>query len=850
MTNRLSIRLRATVIILSCLLSTLQFAWCWQTVEYAEVTLGGQTLFSVTDTGAASAQQRAQDISNRLSSIVNDPASNISQLSMRTGVSQVPVIVMDDRTICFATKQDAAAFGQSQVQLTGIWFEKIKAALAEAKPSKDSTQTPRVSAELSEHAVLLLFLEIAILLMASLICGEAFVRLGQPAIIGQIVAGLLLGQTFFGRLFPDISAMLFPQDGSQSKLIDVVSWIGVSFVLMLTGMKTDIAALKRLGKPALYFAFLGLLGPLLVGAAVSVLVPVNLLQSADERLAFAIFLGTVFAVSSVPTVAEILMDLKMLQRDIGQLVLSAALSHDLLCCLLLAVIAVVSGTGTQSIAPLVTAILGTVVFVSAMYFGRPLFFGTLRWVNDKISTRYGLITAMVALLLLCAAATEAAGVHIVLGAFAAGVILSQSPVINSKLVRPLEIVTMSIFAPIFYAAAGLNVDLTALAEPKLAIITILLTLTAIASKIGFCYLAGKATGVGTWESICVGIGSNTRGSMGIILAVLGYTLNIITIEMFTIVIFVSTSSTALAASLMKWSLLKVQTSAEETTRVANQERQARTLLSSIRRVLWPTSGQGRNLFIAKLLNSIGRQQVIETTLFWVKNSGSLDKPPFALITDALETEHVGVLKRSVTAIDPIEAITEEANHGYDLIVMTTDKPSADVNHVFGELVDNIILNTSTRALVMHTPEKFAAKEIKRLLVPVSGSELSLMAGEFGISLANALAAKVTCVCIEKSEASELYSDETRSGEKIEQNITNEIEGSLSDLAKALKVDFEATLLPTTLHTAQAIILSAEQHKSDLIVLGAEPKLGKGLFLGHTINYILRHAPCAVVVLKV
>jgi nucleotide-binding universal stress UspA family protein len=161
----------------------------------------------------------------------------------------------------------------------------------------------------------------------------------------------------------------------------------------------------------------------------------------------------------------------------------------------------------------------------------------------------------------------------------------------------------------------------------------------------------------------------------------------------------------------------------------------------------------------------------------------------------------------------------------------------------------VILKTSTRCLVVHAPDKFDEREIKKVLIAVSGSELSINAGEFGISLAKSLGAKVICVNVAQPESTELYSVETRSGEKIERDITKEIEGSLEELSRALEVEFDSKFLPTNLHPAQAIVLAAEQNNADLIVLGAEPKLAKGLFLGHTINFVLRQAACAVVVLK-
>lgn len=134
-------------------------------------------------------------------------------------------------------------------------------------------------------------------------------------------------------------------------------------------------------------------------------------------------------------------------------------------------------------------------------------------------------------------------------------------------------------------------------------------------------------------------------------------------------------------------------------------------------------------------------------------------------------------------------------------------------------------------------------------MPVSGSELSVSAGEFGISVASSLGAKVTILNIAESEMDDLYSEETKSGEKIQKNITEDIQGSLKELANALTVDFDAIEVHASTHPAQAIIMSAQQQDADLIVLGAEPKMGKGLFLGHTINFVLRNAPCAVAILK-
>jgi Kef-type K+ transport system membrane component KefB/nucleotide-binding universal stress UspA family protein len=832
----------------------------WREVEYCDVYVGPQKIFSVTNTAVMSATERAENITNTLQNIIANPKSNPDALGIRSGIDGVPVIMLDNLPICSITPEDAAVNGKSAPALAEDWLRIIKARLKEAIPASGNAAETHAHANksesktLGEHAVLLLFLEIGVLLLASLFFGELAVRFGQPSIIGQILAGLLLGQTFFGNIFPDLSLQLFPQDNLQSKLIEVVSWIGVSFLLMLTGMEADTSMLKRLGKPALYLALIGLFVPLLVGALISLVMPDNLRGDPSQKLALAVYLGTVFAVSSVPVVAKILMDMRLLKRDVGQLVLSASLSHDLLCCLLLAIIAVLSGSGGGGGGALFTSLFGTLGFILIIYFGRPLFFALLRWVNDKVSTRDGLITAVIVMLLLGAASTQALGIHIVLGAFAVGVILSQTPVINNKVIHPLETVTMGFFAPIFFAASGLNINLGSLLQPQLAAITIFLCVASMASKIAGCFWAGKLTGLGKWESLAVGVGANAKGSMGLILAMLGYSLHIITNDMLAIIIFVSLFSTAVAPPLMHWILDKVHITEEEKERLAKEERRSRTILSSVRRVLWPTSGKARNRFITKLVDSIATRQVIETCVFFVKgkhadDANVSDKEAFRGITAGIDTKRVDLVKRVVSSDDPAEAIVEEANRGYDMLVMSTDKPAADSQHVFGEIVDRVILGTSARVLVVYNPEKISEDKITHVLVPVSGSELSVGAAEFGISLAKSLGAKITCLSISESESQDLYGDKTRSGEKIERNITEEVEGTLKELSTALDVDFNAVLMQAASHPAQAIILTAQQKNADLIVLGAQPKRGKGLFLGHTINFILRNAPCAVAVLK-
>lgn len=251
--------------------------YCDPDIEYYDVLVGSQKVFDVANTKLKSAAERGEEINDRIKRIVADPQTDTSKLQVREGLDGVPVIMLGSLIVCEVTANDATASGENATSLANEWLTKLhtridaerkvrtqESANAASAPGaakggehKKLAASQNESSTLSEHAILLLFLEIAILLFSSLAIGELMVRLGQPAIIGQILAGLLLGQSVFGNFFPDWSVLVFPQDNLQSKLISVLSWVGVSFILMLTGMETDTSMLKRLGKPAAYLAIIG-----------------------------------------------------------------------------------------------------------------------------------------------------------------------------------------------------------------------------------------------------------------------------------------------------------------------------------------------------------------------------------------------------------------------------------------------------------------------------------------------------------------------------------------------------------------------------------------------------------------
>ena len=187
---------------------------------------------------------------------------------------------------------------------------------------------PAVLKGLAHHAVLLLLVQIAVLLATARFLGEIMRKLKQPPVVGELMAGVLLGPSVLGVLWPDALHALFPKDQHQADLLAAISWIGVLFLLICTGLETDLGLIKRRGKTALLISAGGIIVPFATGFALGELLPEAYLADPSARLVFSLFMAVAMSISAVPVIAKVLMDLKLIRRDIGQLILASAMTDD------------------------------------------------------------------------------------------------------------------------------------------------------------------------------------------------------------------------------------------------------------------------------------------------------------------------------------------------------------------------------------------------------------------------------------------------------------------------------------------------------------------------------------------
>src|SRR5215207_5354431 len=215
---------------------------------------------------------------------------------------------------------------------------------------------------LGGHAVFLLLIQLALLLLAARAGGEFCRRVALPAVVGELAAGIVLGPSVLGHYLPEVSAAIFPRDPEQFHLLEVVGTLGMVLLLLLTGLETDLRLLRNLGRAALIASAMGMVLPFASGFVLGMFMPDAYLANADRRMLFSFFLATAMAISAMPVIAKILIDLDLTKRNIGLVILSAGVVDDTAGWLILSLIAGAASSGVVQYGGLIKTLLLTAAF--------------------------------------------------------------------------------------------------------------------------------------------------------------------------------------------------------------------------------------------------------------------------------------------------------------------------------------------------------------------------------------------------------------------------------------------------------------------------------------------------------
>ena len=708
---------------------------------------------------------------------------------------------------------------------------------------------------LSGHSVFLLLVQLALLVGMTRIGAEIAKRIGLPAVVGEMTGGIALGPSLFGHYAPGAFAAVFPASAEQLHLLDAFGIVGMSLLLLLTGLETDLRLLRNLGRAALIASVMGMALPFALGFGLGYLMPAGYLTDPSHRILFSLFLATTMSISAMPVIAKILVDLDLTKRNIGLVILSAGVVDDTVGWLILSLIAGAATHGVVHAGDLALTILWLGVFmVVAAFVLLPILRFAVRVAAERFKTGDSDLVLVIVVTFLCAAATERIGVHAVFGAFVAGVVLHQVPRLRKETVARLESFTFSVLAPIFFGIVGLHVNLWELGGGWM--LTLVIIVACLGKLIG-CALGAYWGGLHFWEAASIAVAMNARGAMGIVVATIGLALGILTQQMFSIIVVMAIVTSLLAPIGLRLTMPRVRMTEEEARRILASESTGAFDPEHVR-LLLATAGGPNALAGAPLAFGLTKKSSAAVKILHVEAEQAWWQHlfrPFARrapgsVNDQIEKmralggERAPEIARARGA-GIAAAICEEARRGCDLIVIG----SGEGPSIGGPVVEQVVSGAPCHVAILKSPAP--AEAYGRLLVPVDGSIGSRLAVELALRYAEATGAELTlAVLTERRPQAAAYADLSGT------HVLAEVPATGDEELARISVVFRASVVkPSIIHLAfdprsSPVAEAVEKGNYDLVVLGTENRaVQHRLFFGYENERLIRatRVPVLVVV---
>ena len=406
------------------------------------------------------------------------------------------------------------------------------------------------------HPFALLLFQIIVVLFSVRIFAYLFKYIGQPGVIGEIVAGIFLGPSICGALFPEFFNFLFQP--SSLKNLELVSQIGLVLFMFVIGMEVDFKALKSKINQTLVISHAGILAPFLLGVLASLWIYEEYASAQVPFLPFALFIGISMSITAFPVLARIIQERNMTKTHIGVLTIASAANDDVTAWCLLAVVIAITKAGTFGGA--LFTIISTLLYIFIMFLlVRPF----LKKLGDTYSNKELINKTFVGfiflVLILSSAVTEILGIHALFGAFIAGVVMPSNFGFRKVMMDKVEDVALVFFLPLFFAFTGLRTEISLINTPELLIVCLFLILVAVAGKIGGCSIAARLVGEKWKDSLIIGTLMNTRGLMELVALNIGYELGVLPPSIFVILVLMALVTTFMTTPMLDFVEWKFRT---------------------------------------------------------------------------------------------------------------------------------------------------------------------------------------------------------------------------------------------------------------------------------------------------
>jgi Kef-type K+ transport system membrane component KefB/nucleotide-binding universal stress UspA family protein len=705
--------------------------------------------------------------------------------------------------------------------------------------------------------------ELGLLLLVGRGLGELMQRVGQPAVMGQLLGGLLLGPSLLGLVWPDFQHALFPQTAEQKSMVDAVSQLGVLMLLLLTGMETDLRLVRRVGRAAIAVAAAGVMLPFVCGFGLGEMLPDSILPNPQARFVTALFLATALSISSIKIVAMVVREMNFMRRDIGQIIVASAILEDSSGWIIIAISFGIASSGTLDLRSVSFAIVGTLLFLAvSMTVGRRIVFGLIRWTNDHFASEFAVITMILLIMFTMALITYLIGVQTVLGAFVAGVLIGESPILTRHIDEQLRGLIAALFMPVFFGLSGLSADLTILKDPNLLLLAGGLIVIASVGKFAGAFVGGKLGGLNRAESLALACAMNARGSTEVIVASIGLSAGVFSRNLYTLIVGMAVLTTMTMPPMLRWALRRLPLRGAERQRLEREELDARGFVPNLERLLLAVDGSANGTFASRLAGAIAGSGDKPTTIIelgpgkWPRRATHKDAEQSnqvrnaAALTVTLATHadeekpgSVQVTARAKKA-DGAEAVADEAQKGYDLLIVGIDKTRGPRGG-FGPEITRIAEGFEGPLAVAIAGGRLASgsEPIGRILIPVNGTDVSRRAAEIGLTLARSSGSRVSALYVASGRSDAAGRGRVRRGGATRRNE----EAVLKDIAElADRYDARVrTALRVDVAAEDAILKEAKRGGYDLIVLGVTRRPGETLFFGNMAAALLERCDTAI-----
>ena len=390
------------------------------------------------------------------------------------------------------------------------------------------------------HPLAILLAQIITIIIAARFFGWMFRKIGQPSVMGEIVAGIVLGPSLVGMLFPQYSALLFPVASLGN--LQFLSQIGLILFMFVIGMELDLKALKNKANDAVIISHASIIFPFTLGIALAYFIYYRFAPEGVEFASFGLFLGIAMSITAFPVLARIVQERGIHKTKLGTIVITCAAADDITAwCLLAAVIAVVKAGSFISSLYVIGLAIGYVILMLKVV--RPFLGRVGELKNSRSSLSKSVVAIFLVMLIISSYATEVIGIHALFGAFMAGAVMPENTKFRNIFIEKVEDVSVILLLPLFFVFTGLRTEIGLINDPYLIKVTLLIIIVAVVGKFVGSALAARFVGQSWRDSLTIGALMNTRGLMELVVLNIGYDLGVLTAEIFTMMVIMALVTT-------------------------------------------------------------------------------------------------------------------------------------------------------------------------------------------------------------------------------------------------------------------------------------------------------------------